>query len=83
MSIDPNTKLYDLPDEVVDRCDGPLYELVQRAGYNTGLREHINNWNAWGITVSEFAKQLSGEIAFHPANVKAREVISRLNGGVL
>ena len=57
--MNAQTKLYDLPDDVVDRCDGELYELVQAAGYSQNVRALVNDWNAWGMTVEEFKTQLS------------------------
>jgi len=54
----PNTLLFNLPDQEVDRCDGPLYESVKLAGYDIGVRQLIDQWNAWGMSVSEFTAAL-------------------------
>jgi len=49
-----HTLLCNLPDAVVDRCDGELYEAVKAAGYDVGVRQLIDRWNCWGGTVGTF-----------------------------
>jgi len=51
-------KLCDLPDGMVDRMDGELYELCQAAGYDIAPRNVIDQWNFWDCTLGEFKAQL-------------------------
>lgn len=55
-----DTVLHDLPDTVIDRCDGELYEAVKAAGYQVGVRQLINQWNCWHYQVGAFLRQLAG-----------------------
>ena len=55
----PNTLLFNLPDQALDRCDGPLYESVKLAGYDIGVRQLIDQWNAWGMSIGEFTALIS------------------------
>lgn len=52
------TLLCNLPDHCVDHCDGELYEAVKAAGYNIGVRQLIDQWNCWGVTVGDFRLRL-------------------------
>jgi hypothetical protein len=58
MKITDDTILFDLPDAIVDGCDGPIYEAIQEAGYDKCPRNFINDWNAWSLTVGEFLAQI-------------------------
>lgn len=58
MKITDETILFDLPDSVLDRCDGPIWEAMQAAGYECCARNLINHWNCWEITVGEFMEQV-------------------------
>lgn len=56
--IENETVLFDLPDSVLDRCDGPIWEAVRAAGYDGSPRVFINHWDCWGMTVGEFLEQV-------------------------
>jgi hypothetical protein len=56
--IENETVLFDLPDSVLDRCDGPIWEAMQAAGYDKSPRNFLNDWNAWSMTVGEFLEQV-------------------------
>jgi hypothetical protein len=56
--IDNETVLFDLPDSVLDRCDGPIWEAMRAAGYDGSPRVFINHWDCWGMTVGEFFEQV-------------------------
>jgi len=57
--MNPNTLLYDLPDDAVDLCGGELYAAMQAAGYDITPRNLINDWNCWGRSVGWFLAQLT------------------------
>jgi hypothetical protein len=57
-TIENETVLFDLPDSVLDRCDGPIWEVMRAAGYDGSPRVVINHWDCWGLTVGEFLEQL-------------------------
>lgn len=57
--IDDSTKLYDLPDSIVDSMGNELYELAKSAGYDTGLRVTINNLGWWNMTVGQFKAEMN------------------------
>lgn len=52
------TVLRDLPESVLDQCDGLIWEAMRKDGRDESPRSLINAWNCWGITVGELLEQL-------------------------
>ena len=52
------TVLRDLPESVVDQCDGLIWEAMRKYGRDGSPRSLINGWNCWGITVGQLLEQL-------------------------
>lgn len=58
MKITDDTILFDLPDPILRRCDGPIWCAMREAGYDGSPWTLINLWDCWGMTVGELIAQI-------------------------
>jgi hypothetical protein len=61
MNLDSLSPLYDFDENDLKSCDGPLYKLVQAAGYTENPYNLINKWNCWNVSMKKFVNELKKE----------------------
>ena len=61
MEIKPETMLYELESSLVDSMSGPVYDLIEAAGFDESPRRAINQLNAWGLTWAQFCEEMEAD----------------------